>query len=270
MYPLAPLPRRWRFDAWEEEVVTELELAASWAALGQVEVEDGRSLTELEAMGEGDYLLVVTDGALMRVMESVEGAWRSVPQMGGGWVIGIAKNGTNPELVGVGRVEWVAAGAVQVVLTSWGVKASSYLAESGGMVGAMRALTTASLEFSNDNRRRPNIVQFCDSQSLVKSIEGRLQDCKKTRNSATRVWWPQISAMLRWWRNGGAKWVVNWRRGHIERRVPEGKNWAPADWGNVIADMAGSRPGLEGGGCAWVGGQCLAGGGANPGGEVEV
>ena len=106
----------------------------------------------------------------------------------------------------------------------------------------MRALTTASLEFSNDiNRRRPNIVQFCDSQSLVKSIEGRLQDCKKTRNSATRVWWPQISAMLRWGRNGGAKWVVNWRRGHIERRVPEGKNWAPADWGNVIADVVAGR-----------------------------
>ena len=163
MYSSAHLPRRWRFDAWEEEVVTELELAASWAALGQAEVEDGRALTELkallndqdwtprsnfsgagrppaatggvwamgspdllvekiEAMGAGDYLLVVTDGALMRVMESVEGSWRSVPQMGGGWVIGIAKNGTNPELVGVGRVEWVAAGAVQVVLTSWGGK----------------------------------------------------------------------------------------------------------------------------------------------------
>ena len=106
----------------------------------------------------------------------------------------------------------------------------------------MRALTKASLDFSDDiNRQRPNIVQFCDSQSLVKSIEGRLMDCKRSRNSATRVWWPQISSMLRWWRNGGAKWVVNWRRGHIERRVPEGKNWAPADWGNVIADVVAGR-----------------------------
>ena len=92
------------------------------------------------AMGEGDYLLVVTDGALMRVMESVEGSWRSVPQMGGGWVIGIAKNGTNPELVGVGRVEWVAAGAVQVVLTSWGGKSlllpGQVRLDGGGYEGA--------------------------------------------------------------------------------------------------------------------------------------
>ncbi len=36
---------------------------------------------------------------------------------------------------------------------------------------------------------------------------------------------------------GGAKWDIKWRRGHIERRVPEGKNWVPADWGNVIADV---------------------------------
>ena len=31
---------------------------------------------KIEAMEEGDYLLVVTDGALMRFMESVEGSWR--------------------------------------------------------------------------------------------------------------------------------------------------------------------------------------------------
>ncbi len=124
--------------------------------------------------------------------------------MGGGWVIGIAKKGTNPELAGDGRVEWVAAGAVQVKVTSWGVKASSYLAESGGMEREMRALTQASMDFSNDiMARRPNIAQFCDSQSLVESIEGRMQDCKLARNSATRVWWTQISAMLRWWRRGG-------------------------------------------------------------------
>jgi hypothetical protein len=86
------------------------------------------------------------------------------------------------------------AGAVQVNVTSLGVKASSYLAESGGMVGAMRALTQASMDFSNDIRvRRPNIAQFYDSQSLVKSIEGRIHDCKLARNSATRVWWPKIS-----------------------------------------------------------------------------
>ncbi len=125
-------------------------------------------------------------------METVDGSWRAVPLMGGGCVIGIAIKGTNPELAGLGRVEWVAAGAVQVNVTSLGVKASSYLAESGGMVGAMRALTQASMDFSNNIRvRRPDIAQFCDSQSLVKSIEGRMQDCKLARNSATRVsWWP--------------------------------------------------------------------------------
>ena len=204
----------WR---WEDE--TAVETAASWAALGQAEEEDGRALKELKAlvsgqdwtprldfsgdgrpaaatgglwamgsplglvekingMEEGDYILVATDGAMIRVMESVDGAWRAVPQMGGGWVIGIAKKGTNPELAGVGKVEWIAAGAVRVNLTSWGVKASSYLAESGGMVGAMRALTNASMAWSEDiTVLRPNIEQFCDSQSLVKSIEGRMRDC---------------------------------------------------------------------------------------------
>ncbi len=69
------------------------------------------SLVEkMRAMEVGDYLLVATDGALQKVMENVDGSWRAVPQIGGGWVIGIAKKGTNPELAGVGRVEWVAAG----------------------------------------------------------------------------------------------------------------------------------------------------------------
>ncbi len=64
------------------------------------------SLVEkIRAMEEGDYLLFATDGALARVMESVDGSWRAAPQMGGGWVIGIAKKGTNPELAGVGQVE---------------------------------------------------------------------------------------------------------------------------------------------------------------------
>ena len=45
----------------------------------------------MRAMEEGDFMLVATDGALLKVMERVEGSWRAVPQMGGGWVIGIAK-----------------------------------------------------------------------------------------------------------------------------------------------------------------------------------
>ncbi len=49
-YPLAPLPRRWRFDLWEWEDETEAEIAASWAAIGQAEVEDGRALRELKAL----------------------------------------------------------------------------------------------------------------------------------------------------------------------------------------------------------------------------
>ncbi len=67
-----------------------------------------------------------------------------------GGVIGIALKGTNVELHGVGRVEWVAAGAVKVQLTSWGVKVSSYLAESGGMVAVMRALTKISMDLLPD------------------------------------------------------------------------------------------------------------------------
>ena len=72
----------------------------------------------IKAMAEGDFLVVATDGALVKVMENTTGGWKSVPHMGGGWVIGIALKGTNVELAGVGRVEWVAAGAVRVQLTS--------------------------------------------------------------------------------------------------------------------------------------------------------
>ncbi len=115
-YPLAPLPRRWRFDWWNREDELEVKTAASWAALGQAEEEDGRALRKLKAlvsgqdwtprtnfsgdgrpaaatgglwaMGspltlvdkikateEGDYLLVATDGAMVRVMESVDGSY---------------------------------------------------------------------------------------------------------------------------------------------------------------------------------------------------
>ena len=192
----------------------------------------------MQVMDTGDYLVVATDGAMMKVMESNEGRWEAAPHMGGGWAVGVAQGGTDVELVGTHKVEWIAAGAVRVELTSWGVKASSYLAESGGMVAVLRALTTASSIFSSDrSERRPNVRQYCDSESLVKSIEGRMKDKKAARNSATRVWWPEIAMMLKWWREGGAKWEVKWRRGHVERRFPNSKDWAPADWGNVIADL---------------------------------
>ena len=59
----------------------------------------------IRTMAEGDFLVVATDGALVKVMESTSGTWKSVPHMGGGWVIGIALKGTNVELPGVGRVE---------------------------------------------------------------------------------------------------------------------------------------------------------------------
>ncbi len=127
------------------------------------------------------------------------------PIWGGGWVIGIALKGTNVELPGVGHVEWVAAGAVKIQLTSWGVKESSYLAESGGMVAVMRAFTQVSMDLSPDlQARRQDIAQYFDSVSLVRSIEGRMMDVKAAQNSATRVWWPQISMMLKCWRRSGA------------------------------------------------------------------
>ncbi len=99
----------------------------------------------------------------------------SWPRWGGGWAFGIATAGTDAEILGAGRVEWVAAGAVQVNITSWDVKASSYLAESGGMVSAVRALTRTSMYFSDDRYVRcPDVLHFCDSDSLVRSLEGRL------------------------------------------------------------------------------------------------
>ena len=50
---------------------------------------------------------------------------------------------------------------------------------------------------------------------------------------------------------GGAQWEFKWRRGHIERRVPNGKNWAPADWGNVIADVVAGRGWQAGAELSW-------------------
>ncbi len=138
-------------------------------------------------------------------------------------------------------MKWVAAGAVKVQLKSRGVKASSYLAESGGILAVMRALTQLSMDLSPGIlARRPNIAQYCDSQSLVRSIEGRMLDDEAARNSATRVWWPQIALMLKCWRRSGAKWGINWqrgRRGHVQRRELNSSRWVPVDWGNVIADV---------------------------------
>jgi hypothetical protein len=85
---------------------------------------------------------------MKKILHRSHGKWEVIAQMGGGWAIGIAEAGTDAEITGSGRVEWVAAGAVKVNVTSWGVTASSYLAESGGMVGAMRALTRTSVLFS--------------------------------------------------------------------------------------------------------------------------
>ena len=105
------------------------------------------------------------------------------------------------------------------------------------MVGAMRALTRTSMHLSDDCYvRLPDVLHFCDSDSLVRSLEGRLRNTKAARNSATRVWWPEIARALKWWRMGGAKWNMKWRRGHVERRHPNHEDWTPADWGNVIAD----------------------------------
>ncbi len=70
---------------------------------------------KMRAIEAGDYLLVATDGALLKVMENVDGSWRAVPQMGGGWVIGIAKKGTNPELL-AGWDGW--SGSQQVLFKS--------------------------------------------------------------------------------------------------------------------------------------------------------
>ena len=43
-------------------------------------------MERIRTMAEGDFLVVATDGALVKVMESTRDAWQSVPQMGGGGV----------------------------------------------------------------------------------------------------------------------------------------------------------------------------------------
>ncbi len=42
-------------------------------------------MDRIKAMAEGDFLVVATDGALVKVMESTPGGWKSVPHMGGGY-----------------------------------------------------------------------------------------------------------------------------------------------------------------------------------------
>ncbi len=38
----------------------------------------------IKSMAEGEFLVVATDGALVKVMESTTGGWKSVPHIGGG------------------------------------------------------------------------------------------------------------------------------------------------------------------------------------------
>jgi hypothetical protein len=136
------------------------------------------------------------------------------------------------------------------------------------MVAAMRALTQVSMDLSPDlQARRPDIAQYCNSLSLVHSIEDRMLDVKAARSSATRVWWPQIAMMLKWWRRSGAKWGINdWRRVHVERREKNSSRWAPADWGNVIADVVAGQGSLGSRSGAATGGSRLLWGFNSPGG----
>jgi hypothetical protein len=57
---------------------------------------------KINGMEEGDYLLVATDGAMIRVMESVDGTWRAVPQMGGGGGDWYSQKGYKPGAGGGG------------------------------------------------------------------------------------------------------------------------------------------------------------------------
>jgi hypothetical protein len=79
IYPLAPLPRRWRFDLWSWEDETEAEIASSWAALGQSEVEDGKALRELKALVAGQDWTPRT---------SFSGVGRPAAATGGLWAMG--------------------------------------------------------------------------------------------------------------------------------------------------------------------------------------
>jgi hypothetical protein len=144
---------------WDHQSPTEVE--AGWAAIDRIADEDGVAASALRAQYKNhdwtprtaysptpartgglwalgspealadrirnlqplDYLLLATDEAMTKTLLRTNGVWEVVAQMGGG--------GTDAEILGAGRVEWVAAGAIQVIITSWDVKASSYLAESG-------------------------------------------------------------------------------------------------------------------------------------------
>ncbi len=76
LYPLAPLPRRWRFDLWSCEDETEAKIASSWAALEQSEVEDGRALRELTALVAGqDWTPRINFSGVGRPAAATGGLW---------------------------------------------------------------------------------------------------------------------------------------------------------------------------------------------------
>ena len=222
---LPPTKKTWRFDMWDWDHQSQAEIEAGWAAIDHISCEDGAASRALQAKFKNqdwtprtafsvvpartgglwalgspealadrirtlqplDYLVLATDGAMSKTLRRTNGVWDTVAQIGGGWAIGIAAAGTDAGITGAGRVEWVAAGAVQISTTSWDVKAYSYLAESGGMVGARRALTRTSMLFSDDRYvRRPDVKHFCDSDSIVRSLD-----------IGGPMWWPNLPILGR-------------------------------------------------------------------------
>ena len=191
----------------------------------------------VEAMGLEETLVVVSDGGLVQKIEPLPGGQGVLAQalMTAGWVVGVCKDGEKDAGMKIGRTRWVASGAIGVSATGGG-KASSLVAEVGGMAAVMRVLM-AVVERLGGDVAMPSVTHYCDNQALTKVVRRRLHvDSRQLRRSAARGWWAEVTRSMACWRGRGGRLRTVWRRGHPERHIRDPALWLDADRGNVAAD----------------------------------
>ena len=149
--------------------------------------------------------------------------------------MGVCSDGEKDAGMKIGRTRWVSRGGIGVSATGGG-KASSLVAEVGGMAAVMRVLV-AVVERLGGEVAMPSVTHYCDNKALTKVVRRRLHvDSRQLRRSAARGWWAEVTRSMACWRGRGGRWGTVWRRGHPERHIRDPALWLDADRGNVAAD----------------------------------
>ena len=119
-------------------------------------------VTAVEAMETTETLVVVSDGGLVQKIEPLPGGQGVLAQalMTAGWVVGVCSDGEKDAGMKIGRTRWVARGGIGVSATGGG-KASSLVAEVGGMAAVMRVLV-AVVERLVGDAALPSVTHYCD------------------------------------------------------------------------------------------------------------